>query len=281
VPSKRCPAIGIAALCAGLWLPGFAPDAAYADRREHAASTRQDSAHGAHRHSRADPHRGNHGTGARRHETRRFDEPKTAPAHRRGKPPSNAYRERSFAEQRPLHGRPSPHHIVVHRGAHFHYHHGAWYRGDGSRFIRVAAPIGAVVHVLPSHYWRVWFYGVPFPYYYAKDAYYVQSPHGYVVTAAPPQPVIEEEPVSGTDGGALVEEPVDGTSNQANADRLYAYPRQGQSAQQLEHDRSQCRQWAAGQTGNDPLAESASADALTDYQRALGACLEGRGYAVR
>lgn len=190
---------------------------------------------------------------------------------------------RFVPERRPLPALPPRHQVVIHHGTPFHYFHGGWYRPYGPRFIPVAAPIGAVVHVLPAYHWRIWFYSVPFPYYYVNNVYYVQSSQGYVVTEPPPQQIIQEEPVTGTDTGAVTEEPADGGGlSQANTDPLYVYPKQGQSQQQLEQDRQECRSWASGQTGYGmPSASAPSNDIIANYERALSACLEGRGYTVR
>ena len=93
------------------------------------------------------------------------------------------------------------------------------------------------------------------PYYYAYDNYYVWNSGmgGYQAVTPPPQ-----------------------VSNQAAAQRgdtdLFAYPRNGQSAEQQNRDRQECRNWAASQTGSD----TDSGGAL----RAQAACLEGRGYSV-
>jgi hypothetical protein len=51
------------------------------------------------------------------------------------------------------------------------------------------------------------------------------------------------------------------------------YPRNGQSADQESVDRRDCQQWAAQQAGVSTTNGS-------DYQRAMVACVEGRGYAV-
>jgi hypothetical protein len=51
------------------------------------------------------------------------------------------------------------------------------------------------------------------------------------------------------------------------------YPRNGQSPDRQSIDRRDCQQWAAQQAG-------ASAANGSDYQRAMVACIEGRGYAV-
>ncbi len=58
---------------------------------------------------------------------------------------------------------------------------------------------------------------------------------------------------------------------------LFAYPKNGQSADQQTADRNQCEQWAGAQTGSSP---GASANGAPEYRRALAACLEGRGYSV-
>ncbi len=51
------------------------------------------------------------------------------------------------------------------------------------------------------------------------------------------------------------------------------YPRQGQSAEQLESDRQACNRWATTQP-------SAMADASV-FHRATLACMDGRGYTAR
>jgi hypothetical protein len=50
-------------------------------------------------------------------------------------------------------------------------------------------------------------------------------------------------------------------------------PRNGQSTTQESADRRDCQQWASQQAGT-------SAANGSDYQRAMVACIEGRGYAV-
>ena len=49
------------------------------------------------------------------------------------------------------------------------------------------------------------------------------------------------------------------------------YPKNGQSEEQQSIDRRECQQWAAQQAG---------AGNASDYQRAMAACIEGRGYSV-
>jgi hypothetical protein len=66
-------------------------------------------------------------------------------------------------------------------------------------------------------------------------------------------------------------------SNQAAAPQgdkdLFAYPKTGQSAEQQNRDRQECRNWAASQTGSGTDGEG--------NLRAQAACLEGRGYSVK
>jgi hypothetical protein len=55
--------------------------------------------------------------------------------------------------------------------------------------------------------------------------------------------------------------------------QLNMYPRHGQNTSQESTDRHDCAQWASQQAG--PSGANGS-----DYQRAMVACIEGRGYAV-
>jgi hypothetical protein len=55
--------------------------------------------------------------------------------------------------------------------------------------------------------------------------------------------------------------------------RLNMYPKNGQSPGQESIDRRDCQQWAAQHAGT-------SAANGSDFQRAMVACVEGRGYAV-
>ena len=73
----------------------------------------------------------------------------------------------------------------------------------------------------------------------------------------------------------------------AQADNLYVYPKNGQSAEQQATDRYECHRWAGEQTGFDPtqtaggVPEDQTAQRRADYLRAMTSCLEGRGYSVR
>jgi hypothetical protein len=52
------------------------------------------------------------------------------------------------------------------------------------------------------------------------------------------------------------------------------YPKNGQSPEQQATDKAECQQWASQQAGQ--VAQN-----TLDYQRAMAACVEGRGYSAR
>lgn len=179
------------------------------------------------------------------------------------------------------------------RGAHFYFGGGVWYRAYApGRFIVVAPPVGVVIPALPPFYATVWVGGVP--YYYANNVYYVQTPQGYIVATPPPPNMVVEQPPAGAPP-PYVEQPAQtpppppppGTGGQppATASQLvFAYPQRGQSAEQQAKDRYECHGWAVSQTGFDPSKPppgGGTATQIDDYRRAMGACLEARGYTVK
>jgi hypothetical protein len=70
------------------------------------------------------------------------------------------------------------------------------------------------------------------------------------------------------------------------AENLSVTPKFGQTAEQLAADRTECQNWAKGQTGFDPgqygggVAPSVYTTRRQQYGRAIAACLEGHGYNV-
>ena len=56
----------------------------------------------------------------------------------------------------------------------------------------------------------------------------------------------------------------------------FIYSRQGQNADQQHRDRSEYNNWAVSQTSHDPANNGGQMN--PDYLRAIGACLDGRGY---
>jgi hypothetical protein len=161
----------------------------------------------------------------------------------------------------------------VYGGQRFYFSSGIWYAPGAYGFVVTRPPFGLFVTVLPPFYSTVWFGGAP--YYYANDVYYQWRPdmNGYVV--APPPP------------GA--DQPGDAPPAPAPAgDDFYVYPRGGQTPEQQSADRYECHGWARTQTGFDPTQPGGGAPpggpsgaGRDQYQRAITACLEARGYSVR
>ena len=110
------------------------------------------------------------------------------------------------------------------------------------------------------------------PYYYAP---YYYSPYYY---ASPPV-VIQEQPPVYFQPAPSVTPP--------STERIFVYPRQGQSEELQAKDRYECHSWAVSQTHYDPTQPASGMPAAqlnqmrADYQRAMGACLDGRGYTMK
>ena len=134
---------------------------------------------------------------------------------------------------------------------------------------RLLTPLGAalLIGVLPPYYTTVWIGGMP--YYYANDAYYVwrDQERSYEVVEPPGEATASTDPPQPED--------------------VFMYPRNGQSADQQAQDRYECHRWAANQTHFDPTRVAGGGDQgempvrRAEYFRAMGACLEGRGYTVK
>ena len=109
------------------------------------------------------------------------------------------------------------------------------------------------------------------PYY----APYYYSPYYY----APPPVVIREQP-------PVYVQPAPSVTP-SSAERIFVYPRQGQSEELQAKDRYECHSWAVSQTHYDPtqltsgMPEAQLNQMRADYQRAMGACLDGRGYTMK
>jgi hypothetical protein len=151
--------------------------------------------------------------------------------------------------------------VIVHGGSRFFFHGGIWYRPHGTQFIVALPPVGVFVPILPPYYSTIWVRGVP--YYYANEVYYAHRGSGYVVVEPPREEVSEAPPP---------------------AEQMFVYPRLGQGEKQQADDRYACHSWAVGETGFDPTQPQGGGSAdqkRADYQRAMGACLDGRGYTVK
>jgi len=205
------------------------------------------------------------------------------PARARGSGRSREHLDRRYHHDRAYPDRgafvptlPAEHFDMPYDGRHYYFADGAWYVPRGAGFVVVAPPSGLYVPILPPYYTTLWVGGVP--YYYANDVYYVyRGPiRGYEIVAPPPDEV--------ADRGSAGAPP---TSPPAVSSQLFVYPGRGQSPAQEASDKEQCQQWASGEAdfdptavqGSVPLAESAARRAAFD--RAIEACLEGRGYIVR
>jgi hypothetical protein len=154
--------------------------------------------------------------------------------------------------------------------------HGGAYRGgpghSGGYYGR--GYYGGGVHFYPRAYWGPGlYYGYwGWPFYYPPDYYYYPPPNYYSTP-----PTVYSTPPSG-----------DVTEPQATGGQVFIYPRNGQSQEQLINDRKECETWAMNQAGvdltNPPpsgMTEAQKAQKSQDYYRALGACLDGRGYTAR
>jgi hypothetical protein len=170
-----------------------------------------------------------------------------------------------------------------HGGSPYYFSGGTWYAPRAGGFVVVAPPVGLVIGALPGYYSTVWVGGVP--YYYADNVYYTWQPDqsGYVV--APPPDGAPPPDSGGGDPNQVAAQPAAAPPPPTQSD-LIVYPANGQSKDQQAADQYECHSWAKGQTGFDPTQAAggvpqADADrAHGNYDRAMAACLTGRGYQV-
>lgn len=139
----------------------------------------------------------------------------------------------------------------------YFFNSGVWYRPYGPSYRVILPPVGIVVPLLPSSYVTLRIGG--YPYYYANGAYYMAatSGPGYVVVAPPAEAAVAQP--------APVPAP-------ARPDPII-YPRNGQTATQTEADRQECNRWATTQP--------ASMNDASVFNRAVEACMDGKGYSMR
>lgn len=196
------------------------------------------------------------------------------------------------------------------RGGH-NYYGGYGWRGHGNRSygwggwngFYTGLSLGLVVPLLANGYSSSWYSGSS---YYADDVYYVSNPRRsyrvlspservitehYVYESPSPEPVVAAPPTTGTPTPSYVREssptssptpsPIQSKTPEQTLPQLYAYPKNGQTATQSTFDRIECERWGSGQTGYLPGQSAEDANRKADYQRAVSACLEGRGYTVK
>lgn len=167
-------------------------------------------------------------------------------------------------------GLPPGAHSVWWSGARYAFHEGIWYSPAPHGYVVVRPPFGVVVPVLPIFRTVVVIGGLT--YLYANGVYYREVVGGgYEVVPPPVGPGGEPQP-------AIAPSPT----------KVFVYPRMGQSAEQQASDEYECHRWAVSQSGFDPTAVAIGNTGpivdparRSDYGRARGACLEGRGYTVR
>jgi hypothetical protein len=153
-----------------------------------------------------------------------------------------------------------------HGGSPYYFSGGIWYAPRGPGFVVVAPPVGLIIGALPPYYSTVWISGVP--YYYADNVYYTWQPqdNGYAVVDPPDNADAPSAP-----------------PNTSQMD-LIIYPKNGQSKEQQAADQFECHNWAKGQTGFDPTQPGGGAPGAdvnrSNYNRAMSACLQARGYQV-
>lgn len=148
-------------------------------------------------------------------------------------------------------------------GVRYGYYGGIWYAPYGGSYVVVRPPYGVVIAGLPAFATVVTIGGLG--YWYANGVYYRDyAGGGYEVV---PSPIVGAPDGSGT------------------VARSYIYPKLGQSAEKQASDEYECHRWAVSQTGFDPTAaatgQGTASTQRSDYLRAQGACLEGRGYTIR
>ncbi|HEV7986204.1 MAG TPA: hypothetical protein VGP20_08550 [Steroidobacteraceae bacterium] len=150
----------------------------------------------------------------------------------------------------------------AYRGGYYGGRYGYGWRGGywGGGWGWWGWPGALFLATLPFYYSTLWWDGVP--YYYAYDNYYMwsNSANGYVSVTPPPQIANQA-----AQGGLPYPAAAPGGGD------LFVYPKNGQSAEQIAHDRQDCQAWATSQAGAGG----------SDHLRAQTACLEARGYSVR
>jgi len=111
----------------------------------------------------------------------------------------------------------------------------------------------------------------------------VMAPYYYSPYYEPPPVIIREQPP--------VHFQLAQSVTPSSTERIFVYPRQGQSEELQAKDRYECHSWAVSQTWREPrkvsmeewtfIIKSLPEAQRADYRRAESACLDGRGYTVK
>jgi hypothetical protein len=194
--------------------------------------------------------------------------------------------------------------VDFHGGGHGGGFHGGGHEGFHGRHPGFHGGARFGLFIGPPLFWP-WYYPTayygPPAVYYNPDPTVIYSNPSVVVTPSAPDyypapnvaapgsvgnPVVELPPNNAAPRESPGQQPLQGQPGDALAQAPpgpFMYPRQGQDEQQQGRDRDECYRWALGQIGYDPSKSSAglSPAQTTNYYRAMGACLDARGYSVR
>lgn len=165
-----------------------------------------------------------------------------------------------------VHALPQRSRVVFYGGVRYGFYDGTWYSPGPNGYLVVRPPYGVVVSDLPT-FATVLTIGAA-TYWYVNGTYYRNLPGG--------------------EGYEVVAPPVSATMAVPVNQKLYIYPRNGQSADTQASDEYECHRWAVTQSGFDPTANATASSTAPidvskrgDYSRAQAACLDGRGYTVK
>jgi hypothetical protein len=139
--------------------------------------------------------------------------------------------------------------------------------------------LGVTVPVLTLGYTTRWYGGTP--YYRHENVYDLTDRDGYRVVDRPRDEPLPDGPAPVVAAPPVLNGPAPVYTQQEKTGQLFAYPRNGQSATTATFDRIECEKWGTQQTGYQPGQSAENAEKKSAYQRAVAACLEGRGYSVR
>ena len=172
------------------------------------------------------------------------------------------------SRERPVQRLPPGYRSYYWGGSPYYNYRGSWYRPYGGSYLSIGAPYGLFVSSLPPFYSTVWVGGNR--YFVADDSYYLydSSRSGYVLTRSPYE--ADRVTTVSTAEPEPVRDPV-----------LFVYPTKGQSEKQQADDRYECHRWAVTQTGYDPVDAEYRPEQHAQYDRAITACLTGKGYSVK
>ncbi|OZI20231.1 hypothetical protein CAL26_22090 [Bordetella genomosp. 9] len=150
------------------------------------------------------------------------------------------------------------------------YYHGGWRGSSAGWWVGGALALGAAGAIIAANSRPAVVYTSPV---YAAPVYAAPP----VVYGAPvyPAPVYAAPPVAYTPPPVYTPPPAPPTS-------LIAYPARGQNQAQQMRDRGECQGWAMNQSGYDPEHPNqwTTGVMVDSYNRAMSACMTGRGYSV-